>query len=156
MLNCYFLFHELTLTKALRQELAYASYLGIRSAILPVPRQREHVASYARIVNSCLKNTPYIYLSVRLPIYDPSLFSPGPSASPLLSFSSPPWSPSASIQPGTPKRSPEPTRMPAVMVSDTSSQRMPTTSEGELNATWEMWDLIRSMCDYNTRLTLSA
>jgi hypothetical protein len=24
-----------------------------------------------------------------------------------------------------------------------------------MNATWEMWDVIRSICDYNTRLTLS-
>ncbi|EGO24309.1 hypothetical protein SERLADRAFT_356020 [Serpula lacrymans var. lacrymans S7.9] len=27
--------------------------------------------------------------------------------------------------------------------------------EDELNATWEMWDIVRSVCDYNPRLTLT-
>lgn len=31
----------------------------------------------------------------------------------------------------------------------------PCAPEGELNATWEMWDIVRSVCDYNSRLTLS-
>ncbi|KAH8100111.1 PRMT5-domain-containing protein [Cristinia sonorae] len=58
---------------ALLQELAYASYLGIRTAILPSPRHRAHVGSYARAVNAALKATPYMQLSVRIPIYDPSM-----------------------------------------------------------------------------------
>ncbi|TFK40311.1 shk1 kinase-binding protein 1 [Crucibulum laeve] len=124
---------------ALQQELAYASYLNIQTAILPEPRNRDHVASYARIVNSCLKNNPYIYLSVRLPIYSPSVLQPG---SPISAFH--PASPS------TPLKSP-----PKLVISDTSPETRPGASEGELNATWEMWDLIRSMCDYNTRLTLT-
>ncbi|KAG6900677.1 hypothetical protein C0993_004986 [Termitomyces sp. T159_Od127] len=78
---------------ALQQELAYASYLNVQAAILPAPRNRDHVASYARIVNSCLKSAPYIHLSVRLPVYHPSA--------------------------------------------------------------WEIWDLVRAICDYNTRLTLT-
>jgi hypothetical protein len=27
--------------------------------------------------------------------------------------------------------------------------------KGELSATWEMWDVIRTICDYSPRLTLS-
>lgn len=121
---------------ALQQELAYASYLNIQTAILPAPRNRDHVASYARIVNACLKSLPYIYLSVRLPIYNPSAFQPSPPASAL--FSAPP-----SVS------------NPTLVVSDTTTGRLTPSSEGQLNATWEMWDVIRSMCDYNTRLTLT-
>ncbi|KIP05028.1 hypothetical protein PHLGIDRAFT_129142 [Phlebiopsis gigantea 11061_1 CR5-6] len=58
---------------ALQQELAYASYLNVHTAILPPPRNREHVASYARIINAVLSSVPYMQLSVRMPIYDPSL-----------------------------------------------------------------------------------
>ena len=35
------------------------------------------------------------------------------------------------------------------------SEQLETTSGISLNATWEMWDMIRSICDYNPRLTLS-
>jgi len=130
--------------QALKQELAYASYLNVHTAILPPPRNRDHVASYARIVNSCLDKSPYIYLSIRLPIYNPSsVFHHG---SPISAFhpSSPPGisSPNA----GT-------TSTPALVISE--SEQVPSTSGGSLNATWEMWDVIRSMCDYNSRLTLS-
>ncbi|KAG6895339.1 hypothetical protein C0992_001761 [Termitomyces sp. T32_za158] len=102
---------------ALQQELAYASYLNVQSAILPAPRNREHVASYARIVNSCLKNAPYIHLSIRLPIYNPSVLQSDPDAA--------------------------------------VARKLSTAPESELDATWEMWDLIRSICDYNPRLTLT-
>ncbi|TEB34666.1 shk1 kinase-binding protein 1 [Coprinellus micaceus] len=125
---------------ALRQELAYASYLNIQAAILPPPRNRDYVASYARIINSCLNSTPYITLSVRLPIYNPSVFQP---TSPESAFSSPNRKTNRS-SPAT----------PALVVSESSPDR-PHNSETSLNATWEMWDLIRSMCDYNTRLTLT-
>ena len=122
------------LRKALQQELAYASYLNVESAILPVPRNRDHVASYARIVNSCLNNTPFINLSIRLPVYNPSVLH---TNAPLVGD---PASPSPSTPP---KR-----HIPGNSLS--------ATLESELNGTWEMWDLIRSICDYNTRLTLSG
>jgi len=125
-------FFPRSMFQALQQELAYASYLNIQTAILPAPRNRDHVASYARIVNACLKSLPYIYLSVRLPIYNPSAFRPSPPTSALPSVSK-----------------------PTLVVSDTTTGRLTPSSEGQLNATWEMWDVIRSMCDYNTRLTLS-
>lgn len=131
---------RLSFIQALQQELAYASYLNIQSAILPPPRNRDHVASYARIVNSCLTATPYLSLSVRLPIYNPSVFQP---SSPKSAFQTPSRG-QVAASPST----------PALVVSDSSPER-PQNSETSLNATWEMWDLIRSMCDYNPRLTLS-
>lgn len=138
--SCYCLF----LFQALKQELAYASYLNIHTAILPPPRNRDHVASYARIVNSCLNKSPYIYLSIRLPIYNPSsVFHPG---SPISVFH-----PSSSSGVSLPNSGTIST--PALVISE--SEQVPSTSGGSVNATWEMWDVIRSMCDYNSRLTLS-
>ncbi|KAL1673674.1 PRMT5 arginine-N-methyltransferase-domain-containing protein [Schizophyllum commune] len=131
---------------ALQQELAYAAYLGIQSVIIPRPRNREHVASYARIVNACLKSVPYVNLSIRLPIYDPSKLDEGIPASPFVLGRSPRMS---SPMPGTPQ----------LMVSEETRLTAPPRGGGgperELNTTWEMWDLIRTMCDYNTRLSLA-
>lgn len=129
---------------ALQQELAYAAYLGIQSVILPAPRSREHVASYARIVNTCLKSVPYVNLAVRLPIYDPAKLDEGIPASPFVLGRSPRM-PSMSM-PGT----------PTLLVSDDSRHAHNRPGpERELNTTWEMWDLIRTICDYNTRLSLA-
>jgi len=126
----YFSPSHLTYFQALQQELAYASYLSIQTVILPAPRNRFHVASYARIINSCLKNVSYIYLSVRLPIYDPTI---------LHSHSEVVLGPSR-FDPST--------------ASHNNTEM--SSDESEMSATWEMWDLIRSICDYNTRLTLST
>ncbi|KAF9476682.1 shk1 kinase-binding protein 1 [Pholiota conissans] len=127
---------------ALKQELAYASYLNIQTAILPAPRNRDHVASYARIVNSCLTKYPYTYLSIRLPIYNPSAFATQPP--PLVPVSQ---SFAESLSPSTSRST------PSLVISMTEKE--PVQPGGSLNATWEMWDLIRSMCDYNPRLTLT-
>lgn len=127
--------------QALQQELAYAGYLNITTAILPPPRNRDFVASYARAVNSCLKAAPYTTLSVRLPIYDPNVFQRSPPAE----------NGPTSLGSQTLLQSPQ---TPVLVVSEVISES-PQHTETSLNATWEMWDLIRSMCDYNPRLTLS-
>ncbi|KAH9936058.1 PRMT5-domain-containing protein [Amylocystis lapponica] len=106
---------------ALLQELSYASYLNIRTAILPAPHHREHVASYGRTVNACLNAIPYMQLSVRIPIYDTTVLQLWPSSAKALGADAP----------------------PAVLFSAQPSI-----------ATWEMWDTIRSICNYSPRLTL--
>uniref|UniRef100_A0A8H8CMM8 Protein arginine N-methyltransferase n=1 Tax=Psilocybe cubensis TaxID=181762 RepID=A0A8H8CMM8_PSICU len=130
---------------ALKQELAYASYLNIHTAILPAPRNRDHVASYARIVHSCLVKFPFLYISIRLPIYNPSVFHPPSPASPILR----PSSPMLLSSPGSSSSG-----APSLVISEIE-QLPASNSGGSLNATWEMWDLIRSMCDYNMKLTLT-
>ncbi|KZT07625.1 PRMT5-domain-containing protein [Laetiporus sulphureus 93-53] len=109
---------------ALQQELAYASYLNVHTAILPPPRNRSNIASYARTVNACLTMVPYMVLSVRIPIYEPSMLH--------LSPMSPGAKPAASVS------------SPSVLFFDEPSV-----------ATWEMWDAIRTVCEYNPRLTLT-
>ena len=104
--------------QALLQELSYASYLDVQTVILPPPRNRQHVASYARALNAALSRIPYMQLSVRLPIYDPSIFRDESTLS--------------GERPGA------------------------KASEAELNMCWEMWDAVRTLCEYNPRLTLGA
>ena len=107
----------------MQQELAYASYLNVHTAILPPPRNREHVASYARIVNAMLNSVPYMQFAVRLPIYDPATIHLPQDASKRDS------------KPGVSRK----------LLDDQSSI-----------ATWEMWDAIRTICDYSPRLVIGA
>ena len=111
--------------QALLQALAYASYLNIQSAILPPPKHRSQISSYARAVNACLNAIPYMELSVRIPIYDPIMLHVSSSAGSAISAAT--------------------MSSPSVLFSDEPSV-----------ATWEMWDAIRTVCEYNPRLTLSA
>lgn len=72
--RCFSLGLMLSPSQALTQELAYASYLGMHTLVLPPPRNRAHVADYARAVNSCLSATgtsQHLNLSIRIPIYVP-------------------------------------------------------------------------------------
>ncbi|CAE6354001.1 unnamed protein product [Rhizoctonia solani] len=58
---------------ALRQELQYASYLGISNVVLPSPRRGQEVTTYARAINDCLASSavsPYLSLSIRIPVCD--------------------------------------------------------------------------------------
>ncbi|KAJ3874601.1 shk1 kinase-binding protein 1 [Lentinula edodes] len=131
---------------ALQQELAYASYLNIHTAILPPPRNRDHISSYARIVRACLSSAPYMNLAIRLPVYDTSILEPVVPLSP----SSSPSSFRSSSAPSTPRL--------VVSGSADSLNRLSTTSaplEAHIDAAWETWDLIKSICDYNIRLALA-
>ncbi|KAH7884506.1 PRMT5-domain-containing protein [Phlebopus sp. FC_14] len=133
---------------ALRQEVAYASYLNIPTMILPPPRNRSQVASYARTVNECLKSVPFMQFSVRLPIYDPAIFQSKESPKSQGDCSS-----SGASSPSSIAASPPRIVIPAS--SPPRSLRSSKAPEGELNVTWEMWDIIRTICDYNVRLTLT-
>ncbi|BGP06595.1 hypothetical protein JCM10049v2_002419 [Rhodotorula toruloides] len=55
---------------ALRQEIAYASYLSIATIILPPPKleNREFLADYARAINGALASSWHINISIRLPV----------------------------------------------------------------------------------------
>lgn len=114
-----------TFSQALKQELSYASYLNLQSVVLPPPRNRQHVADYARAINACLHSTSaYLQISVRMPIYDPR-----------------------SNTANSITNSQDGDNIPLSVHA-----RAP---DGDLSSTWEMWDVIRTICGYNPRLSLS-
>ncbi|KAG8688974.1 methyltransferase protein [Ceratobasidium sp. 395] len=58
---------------ALRQELQFASYLGIVNVVLPAPRRNHQITSYARTISDCLASSSisaYINLAIRIPVCD--------------------------------------------------------------------------------------
>ncbi|KAG8812619.1 methyltransferase protein, partial [Serendipita sp. 399] len=112
-------------TKALKQELSFASYLNLQSVILPPPRNRQYVADYGRAVNACLTSTSsYLHISIRMPIYDPRSASRTSISEETLAENVP-----LSVHARAP--------------------------DGDLSSTWEMWDVIRTICGYNPRLSLT-
>ena len=126
--------------QALMQELAYASYLNVSVAVLPPPRNRTHVPSYARAIRACLDKIPYMHLSVRVPVYDPTVFQ-------LVTPTPRPPSPSPSISPSS--------IASGISTASSKSMSFPHTTEEEFNGTWEMWDVIRTICENDPRLSLS-
>lgn len=139
-----------TRIQALLQEVAYASYLNINTVILPVPRSRVHVASYARAVNACLAASSYTQFSVRVPVYDPSLVAlPQVHSTPV-----PTLLPSPSHLQLTP--SSWPSQDDGQGTGPPKVSQLPEPSEEDLwSSTWEIWDTIRSICNYSPRLSLS-
>lgn len=110
---------------ALRQELAYASYLNLATVVLPPPRNRQHITDYARAINGCFTNSPpvlssYVYLTIRIPLSGARKANR-----------------SGSVTPGA------------------SSSTATAPTETDVNEIWEMWDTIRTICSYNQRLSVS-
>ncbi|KAH8117716.1 PRMT5-domain-containing protein [Phellopilus nigrolimitatus] len=130
---------------ALKQELAYASYLGLSTIIVPPPLDRTHAAAYGRALRACLEGALYMQITVRLPLYEPSVLEAARKAPLIMAPPSPilqPPSPGAGLGAGSVFASPV----------RGGTLRPPT---GELNGTWEAWDTIRGICGYNPRLTLA-
>jgi protein arginine N-methyltransferase 5 len=83
-----------------------------------------------------------MHFSVRLPIYDPAVFQSKES----LPHEDPDSSGASTAQASSPK----------LALSFSQKHHISCkASEGELNANWEMWDVVRTICDNNVRLTLS-
>ncbi|KAG8933251.1 methyltransferase protein [Tulasnella sp. 418] len=131
---------------ALRQELSYASYLNIASVILPPPRNRQHAVDYARAINGCLNNSgilnPYMHLSVRIPLYDSAVASPSMNMT---------GSPYINVEPGDRPDSPTEAAFASAHIGGTPKK----SYEEDMNASWEMWDVIRTICEYNPRLGMT-
>jgi protein arginine N-methyltransferase 5 len=90
------------------------------------------VADYARAVNNVLgSSTSFTQISIRIPISDPAE---------LLNH---PLDARGSI---------------GSLPSRTNSARLSTGRVGvtDLSATWEIWDVIRTVCGYNPKLSLST
>lgn len=53
--------------QVLQHELTYASYCGVAFAIIPGPKSRKNVATYAHAVAAALKHAPCIQVAIHLP-----------------------------------------------------------------------------------------
>ena len=144
-----------------------------------------HAASYGRAIRACLESSPFCHVAVRLALYDPALLStaqkrnpagmPIPPASP--GFPPPPPSPAfsvCSVSGGSPATfasaqlsalasgsslslsSMSVNTSPSPNATRSSSLNLNAPPVGELSGTWEAWDAIRTICGYNSRLTLGA
>lgn len=141
---------------ALRQELAYASYLGISNVVIPPPSsdpaRRPFLADYARAINSCLasgsaETAPagsWMTLTIQLPVSSPYQLNKilqrqnGKNGFGLTASTTAGSNASASSQ--------------ASHASATSSAAL---LRAEDDWAWETWEQIRQLCAYNTRLQIA-
>ena len=119
---------------ALRQELAYAAYLGVSHVVLPAPssepERRPFLPDYARAVYTALTGIAgeppaagsWMRVSVRLPVSSPHILS--------------------TILTRQAERSPRgPTGVPAAAYLRTND-----------NWAWETWEALQTLCSYHPRL----
>lgn len=112
---------------ALRQEMLYASYLGIQHVVLPAPssdpERRPFLSDYARAVRACLAGVPRtMRVSVRIPVSSPHILATMLMRQALK----------------TPSGS---TAMPAAAYLRTND-----------NWAWETWQSLQTLCAYDVQL----
>ncbi|EPQ31570.1 uncharacterized protein PFL1_00903 [Pseudozyma flocculosa PF-1] len=131
---------------ALRQELAYAAYLGISNVVLPPPSsepaRRPFLPDYARAINSCLSSGgteaapagQWMNLSIKLPIS-----SPYGLAKVLAAQASRGHGLGASGSAASNVSAAAPSAAAALLRADD-------------DWAWETWEHVRQLCSYSTRL----
>lgn len=134
----------------MRAELSQALHLNVPVLILPSPKSsnRAHLASYARAISSLLLlggPSAYTQLSLLIPVSDPiQLISQGPAP------------PGSSDDKKHRRVSSLSHHQPQRPLSTVSPLKQGTHGQGDPSATWEMWDMVRKICGYNPRLSLSV
>ena len=123
---------------ALRQELAYASYVGVTQIILPAPssdpERRPFLADYARIVRSCLEGMadqpPLVHASMKVAVRLPV------SSTYILT--------SMLMHQATIKGPNGAAAMPAAAYLRTKD-----------NWAWETWERLQDLCGYHSQLHIA-
>jgi protein arginine N-methyltransferase 5 len=117
--------------QVLTMEVAFASFCGVTNIIIPGPRQynsstatADGLARYSRAVQEALGVAGYVHVAIHIPMY-PQKDS---SSIPLL----------GDMKPFT----------RAEYISDDSDE------DEELFDSWDAWNVIRSVCKYNSRLSV--
>lgn len=114
----------------LKLEVAYAAFCGISYVVVPGPRSRGHGATdsglvqYGRAMMDALNQGPYMQFYVWLPMHDDPEGQTDDEMGDLALFA-----------------------RPQFLDPDTGETRRP-----DLFGTWEVWNVIRSICKYPSRL----
>ncbi|ETI21148.1 hypothetical protein G647_07492 [Cladophialophora carrionii CBS 160.54] len=118
--------------QVLQLELAYAAFCGVIYALIPGPRLRGHgacdsgIAQYARALVDALAQAPYMQLYIWFPMIDNSK-EQAEQMGDLAPFA----------------------RQQYLDQDEAESKRL------DLFGTWEAWDMIRSICNYPSRLCVA-
>jgi len=111
-------------------EVAYAAFCGINNVLIHGPVSSEGTMQYGRAVQEALGLGPYLQLHVMLPMtgeLEQDISAEGTHLSELAREQYAPLSPQEDDD-----------------------------AESELYGSWEVWDGIRTMCNYNTRLSIGT
>ncbi|OBT90511.1 hypothetical protein VE02_01171 [Pseudogymnoascus sp. 03VT05] len=118
--------------QVLTMEIAFASFCGVTNIIIPGPRQynssaatTDGLARYARAVQEALGVAGYVHMAIHIPMY----YQKDSNAVSLL----------GDMKPFT----------RAQYLSDDSDE------DEELFDSWDAWNVIRSVCKYNSRLSVA-
>lgn len=118
--------------QVLTMEIAYAAFCGVNNIIIPGPRKfnsssaaADGIARYARAIQEALAVAGYVQFAISLPMYSEA---EGHAFEPLGDLD------------------------PFVREE---YQPEHSDSEHELFGTWDAWNVIRSVCKYNTRLSVA-
>ena len=110
--------------QVLNLELAYAGFCGVRTLIIPGPREDESgraVMQYARAIQEALEVANRVNIVIHLPMYrEPGLEEKAETLSSLL--------------------------------DNTTGTAPASLKEIDIFTTWDTWNTIRSVCSYSTRL----
>ena len=119
--------------QVLNLELAYAAFCGIQNVIIPAPtilgscKKHQIISQFARAVSEALAIGPYLQLHILFPITPDK----GKSSEDLSHLS----------------------RFAQLNTSDADSN---SDQYSEAWEPWEDWDLIRSVCNYNGRISVGT
>ncbi|WPH04446.1 protein arginine n-methyltransferase skb1 [Acrodontium crateriforme] len=111
--------------QVLNLEIAYAAFCGISNVIVQGPVSNRGTAQYARSVREALGLGPYIQLQILLPMT------------------------------GELEEGPDGTHLGELARSEYLEGDFEDDGEFELYESWEIWNSIRQLCEYNTRLSIA-
>lgn len=117
--------------QVLSMEVAYASFCGVSNIIIPGPRQynsnsatADGLARYARVVQEALGVANYIHMAIHIPMYHQADSAVVPLLGDLTPFTRDEY------------------------------KSTETKEDFELFGSWDAWNIIRSVCKYNSRLSV--
>jgi protein arginine N-methyltransferase 5 len=122
--------------QVLNMEIAYAAFCGVGNVIVPGPRRYTNerddtsgLIQYSRAVQEALSVSSYIQMAVHIPMYDQGDSYTKDLIGDLAPFAREEY-------------------------SSSSKGKIPASKEVELYSTWDSWNTIRSVCNYNLRLSV--